>query len=83
VSHPHDVVHRNQKVWIKVIAIINDKIRLSMKDVDQKTGEDLTKRKTGVLGKGPKHTGAGHITGIIINDPKEDESSFGKRPTCH
>lgn len=72
VSHPHDVVTRNQRVWVKVIDIIDDKIRLSMKDVDQKTGEDITRGKVGIVGKGPKHTGTGHITGIIINDPKED-----------
>jgi uncharacterized protein YnzC (UPF0291/DUF896 family) len=43
-----------------------------MKEVDQKTGEDITKRKVSVIGQGPKHGGIGHLTGIKIVDPKEE-----------
>lgn len=38
VTNPFDLLHNGQRVWVKVIAILNDKIRLSMKEVDQKTG---------------------------------------------
>ena len=37
----NDVVARGQKVKVKVLSIAGTKIRLSMKDVDQNTGEDL------------------------------------------
>ena len=33
--------HRGQHVWVKVLSIKHGKIVLSLKDVDQKTGEDL------------------------------------------
>ncbi|KAK9237374.1 P-loop containing nucleoside triphosphate hydrolase protein [Lipomyces kononenkoae] len=42
VNHPEDLVHRNQQVMVKVISIQGSRIGLSMKDVDQATGEDLT-----------------------------------------
>lgn len=41
VEHPEDVLERNQPVKVKVIKIDNGKISLSMKLVDQTTGEDL------------------------------------------
>lgn len=36
-----EVVARNQKVYVKVLSIAGQKISLSMKDVDQDSGEDL------------------------------------------
>ncbi|KAK9322743.1 P-loop containing nucleoside triphosphate hydrolase protein [Lipomyces orientalis] len=42
VNHPEDLLHRNQQVMVKVINIQGSRIGLSMKDVDQATGEDLT-----------------------------------------
>lgn len=41
VNHPADLVSRNQPVKVKVISIQNNRIGLSMKDVDQNTGMDL------------------------------------------
>ena len=41
VADVNDVVARGQKVKVKVLSIAGTKIRLSMKDVDQNTGEDL------------------------------------------
>jgi ATP-dependent RNA helicase DHX8/PRP22 len=41
VSHPNDIVSRGQKVKVKVIAITGTRISLSMKDVNQETGQDL------------------------------------------
>ena len=36
-----DVVKRGQRVRVKVLTVAGNKISLSMKDVDQVTGEDL------------------------------------------
>lgn len=46
VADVNDVVSRGQKVKVKVLAVSGTKIRLSMKDVDQKTGEDLNPRQS-------------------------------------
>lgn len=42
INHPSEVVERNARVKVKVLSIIGNRISLSMKDVDQRTGEDLT-----------------------------------------
>ncbi|KAK9464417.1 putative ATP-dependent rna helicase dhx8 [Lipomyces arxii] len=42
VNHPEDLLHRDQQVMVKVVGIQGTRISLSMKDVDQNTGEDLT-----------------------------------------
>ncbi|KAI9016044.1 P-loop containing nucleoside triphosphate hydrolase protein [Hyaloraphidium curvatum] len=42
VVHPSDWVKRGQKVWVKVMTVAGNRIGLSMKDVDQNTGQDLT-----------------------------------------
>eukprot|EP00850_Spirogloea_muscicola_P010129 SM000058S18559 [mRNA] locus=s58:491455:496651:- [translate_table: standard] len=36
-----DAVERDQEVWVKVISVSGQKLSLSMRDVDQKTGTDL------------------------------------------
>jgi ATP-dependent RNA helicase DHX8/PRP22 len=41
VSHPADLLTRGQEVKVKVISIEQNRIGLSMKDVDQETGQDL------------------------------------------
>lgn len=40
-SSAKDIVSRNQEVWIKVVSTAGARLSLSMRDVDQKTGEDL------------------------------------------
>ena len=42
VNHPNEVVTRNQEVTVKVVSIAGARIGLSIKDIDQATGEDLT-----------------------------------------
>ncbi|KAH8925906.1 adenosinetriphosphatase [Atractiella rhizophila] len=42
VNHPSDILSRNQEVKVKVMSIAGNRIGLSMKDVDQRTGADLT-----------------------------------------
>ncbi|KAJ3324084.1 DEAH-box ATP-dependent RNA helicase prp22 [Boothiomyces sp. JEL0866] len=46
VSHPSDVVERNDKIKVKVMSIAGKRIGLSMKDVDQETGKDLSESLT-------------------------------------
>lgn len=41
VRHPSDVCSRGAHVWVKVLTVAGAKISLSMRDVDQRTGEDL------------------------------------------
>lgn len=41
VDNPKDYLKRDQEVWVKVISMAGGRIRLSMRDVDQKTGVDL------------------------------------------
>ena len=41
IGHPRDVLHRDQHVKVKVTQISGNRISLSMKDVDQETGEEL------------------------------------------
>ncbi|TPX30901.1 hypothetical protein SmJEL517_g05644 [Synchytrium microbalum] len=42
VGHASDVVSRNQRVKVKVMSVAGNRVGLSMKDVDQETGKDLT-----------------------------------------
>ncbi|KAI8898230.1 P-loop containing nucleoside triphosphate hydrolase protein [Globomyces pollinis-pini] len=41
VRHPSDIVSRDMPVKVKVLSISGKRIGLSLKDVDQETGEDL------------------------------------------
>ncbi|KIW60123.1 hypothetical protein PV05_00364 [Exophiala xenobiotica] len=41
VNHPSDLLSRGQHVKVKVIKMENNKISLSMKEVDQDTGQDM------------------------------------------
>ncbi|KXS09372.1 hypothetical protein M427DRAFT_39076 [Gonapodya prolifera JEL478] len=42
VNHPQDVVSRGQPVYVKVLSVAGTRVSLSIKDVDQSTGGDLT-----------------------------------------
>ncbi|KAJ2741751.1 DEAH-box ATP-dependent RNA helicase prp22 [Coemansia sp. BCRC 34301] len=42
VDNPREVLERGQSVRVKVVSIVGSKLGLSMKDVDQGTGADLT-----------------------------------------
>ncbi|CAF4624907.1 unnamed protein product, partial [Rotaria sp. Silwood2] len=46
INHVSDIVKRHQKVKVKVLSCTDAKMSLSMKDVDQKTGEDLNEDLT-------------------------------------
>ncbi|XP_076154498.1 ATP-dependent RNA helicase DHX8-like [Alosa pseudoharengus] len=53
VANVADVVSKGQKVKVKVLSFTGTKTSLSMKDVDQETGEDLNpNRRKNLLGEG-------------------------------
>ncbi|XP_046841771.1 ATP-dependent RNA helicase DHX8-like [Xenia sp. Carnegie-2017] len=58
VANVADVVSRGQKVKIKVLSMAGTKISLSIKDVDQSTGEDLnpTRVRANTTGESPAMT---------------------------
>lgn len=45
IDRPEDVLSRSQQVWVKIVKMENDRMSLSMKDVDQATGQDLNPRQ--------------------------------------
>jgi ATP-dependent RNA helicase DHX8/PRP22 len=61
INHPSDLVSRNQEVYVKVTKVENNRISLSMKEVDQVTGRDLAPHKR--LGTGANTDGLRSING--------------------
>mmetsp|Transcript_17127 Transcript_17127/g.28162 ORF Transcript_17127/g.28162 Transcript_17127/m.28162 type:complete len:1215 (+) Transcript_17127:84-3728(+) len=45
ITSVQEAVRRGQEVWVKIIGFTGSKISLTMREVDQKTGEDLNPRK--------------------------------------
>ena len=46
LNHPSDVLKEGQEVWVKLLGFDDrGKVRLSMKVVDQETGEEITREK--------------------------------------
>eukprot|EP00249_Psilotum_nudum_P023176 c28773_g1_i1 orf=661-4329(-) len=45
IVNAKDAVKRDQEVWVKIVSLSGQKISLSMRDVDQRTGEDLLPMK--------------------------------------
>ena len=46
LNHPSDVLKEGQEVWVKLLGFDDrGKVRLSMKIVDQTTGEEVTKEE--------------------------------------
>ncbi|KAI3649202.1 hypothetical protein MP228_007056 [Amoeboaphelidium protococcarum] len=41
VSHPSDVLQKGQRVYVKVVKLENNRISLSMRDVDQSSGMEI------------------------------------------
>ncbi|XP_062382416.1 ATP-dependent RNA helicase DHX8-like [Sardina pilchardus] len=57
VANVADVVSKGQKVKVKVLSFTGTKTSLSMKDVDQETGEDLNpNRRKNLLGEGTEES---------------------------
>jgi ATP-dependent RNA helicase DHX8/PRP22 len=41
VSNPSEIVRRGQEIWVKVLSVAGTRIGLSMRDINQTTGESL------------------------------------------
>ncbi|KAL2643858.1 hypothetical protein R1flu_011445 [Riccia fluitans] len=90
VINAKDAVERDQEVWVKVISMSGQKMSLSMRDVDQKTGQDLlpmnrlpsledeNHRANPSSVNQPPMTRKG-LSGISILD--EDENNPSRRPS--
>ena len=88
VGSAKEVVQKGQQVWVKVVSVNASKVSLSMRDVDQQTGQDLLPAQTGRPGSSSNPAPAGHslrgLSGITV---KEDDSGgqpkrrLGKRMT--
>ncbi|KAG6037756.1 hypothetical protein E4U41_004785 [Claviceps citrina] len=65
VSHPSDVLSKNQDVWVKVTSIEGSRIGLSMKDIDQETGMDLEPQARFSTGANLEALGGGARNGFV------------------
>ncbi len=46
INHPSDALTEGQEVWVKLLGFDDrGKVRLSMKVVDQETGQEVTKEQ--------------------------------------
>ncbi len=70
-----DVVKRGQEVWVKVITLTGQRMGLSMRDVDQATGQDLLPgarvgadgiNPTGPTGSAAPNQGLRGLSGIKV-----------------
>lgn len=60
VNHPSDLVSKGQNVKVKVLKIEGNRIGLSMKEVDQETGDDLHPQARIQSGANSEALGGGH-----------------------
>ena len=65
VSEPQEVVSRGDSVYVKVLSILGEKIRLSMKEACQKTGKDIGDCKPLMSG--------GEVGQLVTQNPEYDE----------
>lgn len=77
VSHPSDLVSRGQQVWVKVTAIEGSRIGLSMKDVDQETGQDLEPQARLTTGANMEALGGGARNGFQDTVPAMPRDTLG------
>ncbi|PHJ23768.1 pre-mrna splicing factor rna, partial [Cystoisospora suis] len=71
---PQEIVHRNMRVKVKILAIAGSKISLSMREVDQETGRDLKPRGPFALNdEDGKLNGSGQGSSKIPQDPEAEQ----------
>ena len=86
VNHPSDLVSRNQDVKVKVMKVENNRISLSMKEVDQTSGQDLAPEKRIASGanmenlKGSINGGKSRYGGLSAETPAFDDSYQTSKP---
>uniref|UniRef100_A0A0C9RQC4 RNA helicase n=1 Tax=Wollemia nobilis TaxID=56998 RepID=A0A0C9RQC4_9CONI len=87
VVNAKEVVKRDQEVWVKVVSVSGQKMSLSMRDVDQNTGQDLLPLKkpseddalrANPLSSNQPPTRRTGLSGITIVE--EDENMPSRRP---
>ncbi|KAI0225998.1 DEAH-box ATP-dependent RNA helicase prp22 [Massospora cicadina] len=73
VNHPSDFVSKGQKVKVKVMSIVGNRIGLSIRDVDQITGEDLSSHlRVGVERSRPERRIEGREAAVpTVMEPEE------------
>eukprot|EP00931_Biecheleriopsis_adriatica_P102600 TRINITY_DN77546_c0_g1_i1.p1 TRINITY_DN77546_c0_g1~~TRINITY_DN77546_c0_g1_i1.p1 ORF type:complete len:1170 (+),score=304.74 TRINITY_DN77546_c0_g1_i1:115-3510(+) len=74
VSRAADHLKRNQDCFVKIIGIAGSKLNLSLREVDQETGEDLKVRRKGGTDAGEEQD----VSNPMRKRKKQDESAFGK-----
>lgn len=79
VNHPSDLVEPGQPVKAKVISIDGTRIGLSMKDVDQETGQDSDPQPNFGSGANMQTLGSGGADGQPTGDPLIPTPSDDKR----
>ncbi|KAH6862186.1 P-loop containing nucleoside triphosphate hydrolase protein [Alternaria alternata] len=80
VNHPSDLVSRWQEVKVKVIKNENNRISLSMKEVDQRTGQDLAPgKRIASFGTGANSQGLGGIPGFDSAVPVVEDGFNGRK----
>jgi len=73
-TNAKDAVKRNQKVWVKVLAITGTKMSLSMVQVNQATGEDLNPDRARIMASVNPAAPSGGVR--VIED--EDDGRGGR-----
>ncbi|KIW39343.1 uncharacterized protein PV06_09121 [Exophiala oligosperma] len=91
VNHPSDLLSRGQPVKVKVIKLENNKISLSMKEVDQVTGQDLVPSRRIASGANlerldgmpseDRYGGLGNTVPVIEDDYNSNSRKNRKRMT--
>jgi len=78
-SSAKEIVQRGQEVWVKVISTAGQRLSLSMRDVDQKTGEDLIPINTDTA-HNPSRPDGGGLRGLSgVKATEEDRDTDMRR----
>lgn len=80
VNHPSDLISRWQEVKVKVIKNEGGKISLSMKEVDQRTGQDLAPgQRIASFASGANSQGLGGMPGLDSTVPVIEDGFNGRK----
>mmetsp|Transcript_31530 Transcript_31530/g.72863 ORF Transcript_31530/g.72863 Transcript_31530/m.72863 type:complete len:1102 (+) Transcript_31530:83-3388(+) len=75
VNRAADHLKRNQDCYVKIIGIAGTKLNLSLREVDQATGEDLKIRKSKQADEGEEEL---DVSNPMRKRRKEEDARFGK-----
>ncbi len=80
VNHPSDLLSKGQGVKVKVVKLEQNRIGLSMKDVDQETGMDLAPQARIETGANMEVLGSGRRNGDHIETNLDALSNYASQP---